>query len=228
MERVFLPFDAELKDEIEKIRFEIQAQQNGVASRSMGCDGYKKNYGVTIPELRRIATPYVGNQKLAQCLWNARYRETMIIATMIYPVDKMDRQTALEWVGQMDNIEIAQYASANLLSRLSCANDLVDDLLASDARCSRDLAYLVAAQLIEDGKKFDFDKLLSCAEADVLSASGNLPVSVSLFLKQVGLYSAYKEVVLAMADKFSSSDKMLVRWVAEEVRTFVEYTDSRD
>ena len=229
MEKVLMPFNPQLKDEIEHIRFSIQAEQNGIASRRMGNEGYKKNYGVTYPVLKNIAEPYVGNATLASCLWSTGYRETMIIATLIYPTDKFTEKEATTWLADMQCDEIVQYACMNLYSKMNDAENLVTLFYGDTSAKSKDMAYLLAAQLIENGnKKFDASTLLNNALNDILKNKSSLPISAAQYLKQLGLHSAFKQQVMNIVDQAAKSDAMTCRWVAEEVRTFVEYTEPID
>lgn len=229
MERVILPFNPVLKDEIEKIRFAIQAEQNGVASRSMGCVGYKKNYGVTFPVLKGIAEPYVGNALLADCLWNSNFRETMIVATLIYPAGDFSREHAMQWLEQMQCLEIVQYACQNLYSKLSYAAALITDLLSASAPFALEMVYNLEAALIEQ-EKFEVsvvNSLLDRVQSDMNLQRNTLCSSVSLFLKKIGVYTPFKKRVLSFVNDFSESKNMMTRWVAEEVRTEVEYSDEK-
>ena len=94
MERVFFPFDAELKNELDEIKLAIQGEQNGMASYQMGQMAYKKNYGVSYVALRNIARQYQPNKKLAFCLWNIGYRETMLLSLLLMPAGELDEQEA--------------------------------------------------------------------------------------------------------------------------------------
>ena len=114
MERVFFPFDAELEAELDQIKLAIQGEQNGMATRQMGQMTYKKNYGVSYVVLRELAAQYKPSKKLAGCLWKIGYRETMLLALLLFPVNEIDRQEASALIKEMTEMELVEFASRGL------------------------------------------------------------------------------------------------------------------
>lgn len=229
MERVFFPFDAELKTELDKIKLDIQGEQNGMAARAMGPMSYKKNYGVSYVVLRRIAGEYQPSQKLANCLWNIGYRETMLIALLLFPKNKLTEDETIKLIDGMHEMELAEFASRDLLCQLPYANNLVNKVLEADSDFSIETAYLLAGRLLENDRSVPAfaEPLLTRLDADLALGKPTIAKAVSNFLKQLGIYAQYTEKVMAVVEKMSASGSLQQRWVAEEVRTFVEYTEEK-
>lgn len=229
MEHVFFPFDAELKNELDQIKLAIQGEQNGMASRSMGPMAYKKNYGVSYMSLRKIAQQYSANKKLAMCLWNIGYRETMLLALLLFPANELDKQTVNSLIEGMKEMELVEFACGGLLVSLPFAEELVGECAGRKDGFFVETAYLLAGRLLERGlKNNSFNTvLLGRVEADLAENKPTVARAVSNFLKQLGIYEERTAQVMALADKLSEADSMQLRWVAEEVRTFVEYTDHK-
>lgn len=229
MERVFFPFDAELKAELDQIKLAIQGEQNGMATRQMGQMTYKKNYGVSYVVLRELAAQYKPSKKLAGCLWKIGYRETMLLALLLFPVNEIDRQEASALVKEMTEMELVEFASRGLLASLPFAWDLVEDCLQSNAGYAKETAYLLAARLLEkaSGLPPRAAELLERVKHDLAENKASVARAVSNFLKQLGLFASQTEKVMRLIDQFSEKEDMHLRWVAEEVRTFVEYTDEK-
>lgn len=230
MEKIVLPYNEGLQKEIKEIGLELQGEQNIMVVNSMGPTAYKRSYGATYSAIRRIAQPYVGNEVLAKCMWGIGYRETMILATLIYPADHFTREQALQWVGEMPCPELVEYACRNLYARLPYADSLISDLLTQNQSFSLEMTYLLAARLVEADtlSARNVAMLLDSASQNVSLARGSLSNAVSVFLKQAGVHAPYRSRVTALADAFSASDNMQARWVAEEVRTFITYMPAKD
>lgn len=85
---------------------------------------YKKNYGVSIPVIRDIAKSYTPDADLANRLWLLGIRETMILATLLYPKEKLTIENAKEYILELDKMELVEQISMNLLNKLTYANTL--------------------------------------------------------------------------------------------------------
>lgn len=229
MERVFFPFDAELKTELDQIKLAIQGEQNGIAARSMGEMAYKKNYGVPYISLRKLASQYQPSKKLANCLWNIGYRETMLLSLMLLPKEDVTLEEAVSLVSDMQELELVEFACRDVLCKLSFADALVIECLSQNAPLSLECSYILAARLLENGSSIPgfTETLYGRIDTDLLTNKSSVAKSISNFLKQLGVFSSQSEKVMAFAGKLSASDDMLLRWVAEEVKTFVEYTDHK-
>ncbi len=85
---------------------------------------YKKNYGVSIPVIRDIAKSYTPDADLANRLWLLGIRETMILATLLYPKEKLTIENAKEYILELDKMELVEQISMNLLNKLTYAKTL--------------------------------------------------------------------------------------------------------
>lgn len=98
----------------------IKLRKNGVVADTMATAGleYSKAWGVSIPHLRIIAKNYLNKHTLAQLLWQKKWRETMILASMIEDAQKVSSEQLLVWLKDVSNIELAEQLSFNLFSRM--------------------------------------------------------------------------------------------------------------
>ena len=106
----------EIQNKIKEIKSKFRLSMNGVVAQSMREKGlgYKINWGISLPVLKKIATDYGKDYDLAVGLWKEDVRECKILATLIMPVEEMPEDIVELWVGQIDNQEIAEIASFNL------------------------------------------------------------------------------------------------------------------
>jgi len=135
--------------EIAEIRRKIMLSMNGITSEKMTQSGvvYKKNYGVAIPRIKEIALFYTPNSALAQRLWIIGIRETMIIATLLQPIDKFTREMANEWVDAIQQLELVEQICMNLFSKLPFANELCLQWINSDNVWKQITGFILAARI---------------------------------------------------------------------------------
>ena len=67
----------------------------------------------------------------AQILWEEDVRESKMLATRLYPIDKMAPEVATDWSTSVRYTELADQLCMNLLSRTSFAERLVREWLTS-------------------------------------------------------------------------------------------------
>jgi hypothetical protein len=106
----------ETEKDFQQLLRQIKLRKNGEVSTAMKRQGieYKQNWGVSVVELRELAGVYKPDHLLALKLWNKRWRETMILATLLDPPEKVTEEQMDFWTKSFENREIAEQASANL------------------------------------------------------------------------------------------------------------------
>jgi hypothetical protein len=112
----FLIDTPETEKDFQQLLRQIKLRKNGEVSTAMKRQGieYKQNWGVSVVELRELAGVYKPDHLLALKLWNKRWRETMILATLLDPPEKVTEEQMDFWTKSFENREIAEQASANL------------------------------------------------------------------------------------------------------------------
>ena len=80
-------------------------------------------------------------------LWNRKIRESMIMATLLAPVDKFSRANALKWIGEIAGLEMAEQLSMNLLSKLPFCGSLAVELTASEKEWERIIGFMTAVRI---------------------------------------------------------------------------------
>ena len=121
-------------DIIKSIKNDFRLGMNGVISTSMRNKGmdYKIIFGLSLPQLQTLAEKYSPNKDVAEILWNENIRESKLLASMIYPVSKMDITQAREWIKDIRYTEVSDIASMFLFSKLSFAEQLCLEFVKSD------------------------------------------------------------------------------------------------
>jgi len=112
----FILDDQETEKKFQQILMLIKSRKSGEVADLMTQKGikYKINWGVSIIELREIASQFEPDHLMALKLWNKQWRETMILATLIDEPKKVSEEQINFWTKTFENTEIAEQASANL------------------------------------------------------------------------------------------------------------------
>lgn len=139
----------EVEQEIRNIRRQLVRSMNGVVAHQMQQAGiaYKKNYGVDLPRLYQLSVSLPHDEHLAIALWNLSIRETMLLALMIYPIDKFSELEFREWIKQVPTYEVAEVGAQILFSRVPYAMEQISLLLEGD-NFEVVCGFLVAAKLL--------------------------------------------------------------------------------
>jgi hypothetical protein len=114
----FLLDNSETEKIFKQIIRSIPAMQNGMTAESMAQRGinYEKNWGVSIVDLKEFSYSLKKSHLLALKLWNKKWRETMILATLLdEPKDITEEQMDF-WVKTAENNEIIEQMVTNLFT----------------------------------------------------------------------------------------------------------------
>ncbi len=111
--------DSRADRQFREILGRVRLGANRIVAEKMEQRGlhYLHNWGVTVPELNRLAADYEPSHLLAFKLWNKRWRETMILATWLDHPGLVTEEQMDYWTRSLENQEIAGLLSANLWSR---------------------------------------------------------------------------------------------------------------
>jgi len=199
--------NAELDSEIAEIRRTIRLSMNGIVSDQMTNSGiiYKKNYGVSIPRIKEIAKKYSPNHDLAQRLWLLQIRETMIMATLLEPIDKFSPELAQEWVESFNQIEIIEQSCMNLFCKLTFATKLVTDWIQSNKIWIQTTGYILATRLV---KKLNNEETIKIINKAIKSST-------------IDEFHLYKSLALCLS-KFCRKDKEIATYILKEIEAFSE------
>ena len=93
-------------EKLKAIKRSFRLFMNGVTSQSMREKGldYKINWGISQPDLRRIASSYDKDMELADMLWAEKIRECRMLATLLCPAEEMTVEKAVEWSASVDSL----------------------------------------------------------------------------------------------------------------------------
>ncbi len=151
----------ETQETLKQIKSRFRLMMNGVVSQSMRNKGlgYKINWGISFPELKKMANEYGKNYDLAVALWKEDIRECKILATLIMPANEMQADMAELWVSEIPNQEMAEMAAFNLFQYINDAKDLALKWLSSDKDTELICGYNILSRLFMNGETLSFREI---------------------------------------------------------------------
>ncbi|MGL4993618.1 MAG: DNA alkylation repair protein [Bacteroidales bacterium] len=155
-----------MEDKIRELKKRFRLAMNGVTSSYMRDKGlnYKLNFGVALPTIKQIAKKYTGDIELAERLLTENVRESIIVATLIYPLESISLDKAREMASRIEHLEIAEQFSMNIFSKLPQAETLVIEWLNSDSKMLRVVGSITLVRLLMQGVELSHENLSSIIE----------------------------------------------------------------
>lgn len=216
----------EIDDIIRDIRKKIRLSMNGDISQSMEKMGivYKKNFGVNIPRLKEIRSLYQPNHDLAQRLWALKIRETMILATMLQPIDKFTPELAGKWLTDINQPELAEQTTMNLFSKLPFAAELALDWINSPELWNQIVGYMLIARVWKSFSEIQISAIIEKAIQMANTGEMMLYKSIGLALSRIARKNkSTAEKILQQIDPFKNSDKASEKYIFSEISNEVSF-----
>ena len=124
--------DTELKQIMQK----AVMLQNGTVASLMAKSGVRglMNYGVPLPDLRRIAAEAGTNHALARRLCQLNIREARILASMLFDASQLTNDDFALIYNSITNIDMAENFAQNIVRKLPALPSLILFAAATDGR----------------------------------------------------------------------------------------------
>lgn len=183
-----------MKDTIRQIRKDCRQAMNGVISGSMreyGLD-YKLNFGLRIMQIKGLSEKYGTSVPLAQSLWKETTRELKILATLIYPKDKLTEADATLWASEIPNQEIREQVCMNLFQELPFARKIAFQWVEEVNEDMRTTGFWLLARLLLAKKlqsEIEIKELPDSIWSDIFSSNLFLRNAAILVLKHTARQS---------------------------------------
>jgi 3-methyladenine DNA glycosylase AlkD len=221
-----LPYKSGETDEMVLVRRWMIKRMNGVTASKMKENGivYPRNYGVALPEIRLMAEKLPHTCDMADRLWNEKIRETLLLATLIYPAAQFSKEKAEEWLRSVDNMEMVEQISRNLISKLDYLESAVFEWIHSDNSWVFAVGFYAVA--LAD-HQFDFTPKAMLEKVALTAPQRNTMQgsrAVALFLRKAGCINKEEaQRILKQTEPFSRSGKDSEHFIYEEVKTDLTY-----
>jgi len=179
-----------------------------------------KAYGVSIPELRRIARKVGKDHGLAQRLWESDIRETQILASMIDEPETVTEAQMGSWVEEFDYWEICDQCCMNLFEKTKFAYRKAIEWSSNDREFIKRAGFVLMARLAVGDKKADdreFVEFLPIIKRESTDSRNFVKKAVNWALRQIGKRNlALNEMAIKTANEIQQMDSTSARWIASD------------
>ena len=211
---------------IAEIKRLIVLSMNGVVADRMKESGlnYAKNYGVSVTRLKEIAASYAPDANLAEGLWRAGIRETMILSTWIEPIATFDTEKAKSRIGNFNNIEIVEQFCLNLLSKLNLAPQLSIECAGASALWTKVTGFLLAARVYRSVNSDQVQELIELAFRNAETPEYHLYKTIALCLGRLcRLGDDVVDVINRKITVLEAGVRPSEKYIAEEVKQEIKF-----
>ena len=177
-------------------------------------------YGVSVPNLRRIARETGKDRDLAQRLWEAGIRETRILACMIDTPEMVTEDQMESWVRDFSYWEICDQCCQNLFGRTKFAYRKAIEWSSSNEEFVKRAGFVLMARLAVSDKKRndkDFIEFLHVIKEGATDDRNFVKKAVNWALRQIGKRGlALNERAITTAQEIQRINSRSARWIASD------------
>ena len=206
----------------EDILLKLKSLSNPKAVEGMRRYGItpEETFGVSIPNLRKIAREIGINHDLALKLWNINIRETRILASMIDDPKLVSEEQMEDWVKTFDYWELCDQVCQNLFAHTRFAYSKALEWSKRNEEFVKRAGFTIMARLaIGDKKKEDkeFEEFLKVIVDEVVDDRTYVKKAVNWALRQIGKRNLYlNKKAIETALKIKELDSKTARWIAAD------------
>ncbi|MEO0093897.1 MAG: DNA alkylation repair protein [candidate division WOR-3 bacterium] len=178
----------------------------------------ERAYGVSIPNLRKIAKEIGKDHKLAQRLWESNIRETRILASMIDDPVLVTEKQMEKWVKEFDYWEICDQVCQNLFTDTKFAYQKAIEWSKRDEEFVKRAGFALIAWLAFKDKKAkdeQFEVFLPIIKRESTDDRILVKKAVNWALRQIGKRNIVLNTkVIETAKEIQKIESKSAKWVA--------------
>ena len=177
-------------------------------------------YGVSIPNLRKVAKEIGIDHELAQQLWETDIRETMILACMVDDPEMTTEEQMERWAGDFDYWEICDQCCQNLFENTKFAYQKCVEWSSNEQEFIKRAGFVLMARLAFKDKRAEdsqFEKFLPIIKREASDSRNYVKKAVNWALRQIGKRSLHlNRMAIKTAREIQQIDSRDARWVASD------------
>ena len=180
----------------------------------------KHTFGVSLPNLRKIAKETGKNHELALELWNTNTRETRILASMIDEPKMVTEQQMEEWVKKFDYWEICDQCCMNLFEKTEFVYQKAIEWSSREEEFIKRAGFVLMARLAVSNKKADdaeFEEFFFIIKRESIDSRNYVKKAVNWALRQIGKRNiALNQEAIRISQEIQKIDSKISRWIASD------------
>ncbi len=180
----------------------------------------KNAYGVSVPNLRKVAKGIGKSHTLAHQLWASGVHEARILASMIDDPKLVDEDQMERWVKDFDSWDICDQCCGNLFDKTRLAYGKAVEWSGNNEEFVRRAGFALMAYLAVHDKEMDdkeFVRFLPIIENGATDNRNFVKKAVNWALRQIGKRNHnLNRVAIKTARKICGIDSNVARWIASD------------
>jgi len=208
--------------EYEEILTKLKSLSNPEAVAGMARFGIntKNTYGVSIPDLRKMAKGIGKNHILAQKLWDSGIHEARILAGMIDLPERVTEKQMKHWVKDFNSWDVCDQVCSNLFDKTKFAYPKAIKWSKRNEEFIKRAGFVLMATLAVHDKEADnqkFIRFLPIIKREATDERNFVKKAVNWALRQIGKRnSALNKIAIQTAKEIQKIDSKSARWIASD------------
>jgi 3-methyladenine DNA glycosylase AlkD len=211
-----------LSNRTKEILTQLKSLGNPAAADGMARYGINTEhaYGVSIPNLRKIARKIGRNRPLAEALWSSGIHEARILAGMVYPPAEISGRQMEEWVSDFNSWDLCDQCCNNLFRKAVDAHEKAMEWSSRDGEFVKRAGFvLIACLAVHDKKATDaeFLEFLPVIKRNSVDSRNFVKKAVNWALRQIGKRNLrLNQAAIATANEINAMKSAAARWIAAD------------
>ena len=180
----------------------------------------ENTYGVSIPNLRRMAKEIGKEHTLARQLWSSGIHEARILAGMINEPEMVTEKQMEEWVRDFDSWDVCDQVCMNLFEDTPFAYKKAIAWSKRKDEFIKRAGFVMMARLVVSDKKADdkqFEQFLPIIKRESADNRNFVKKAVNWALRQIGKRNLrLNKKAIEIAKEIQKIDSKSARWVAAD------------
>jgi len=180
----------------------------------------KNTYGVSIPDLRKMAKGIGKNHILAQKLWDSGIHEARILAGMIDLPERVTEKQMEHWVKDFDSWDVCDQVCSNLFDKTKFAYPKAIKWSKRNEEFIKRAGFVLMATLAVHDKEADnqkFIRFLPIIKREATDERNFVKKAVNWALRQIGKRnSALNKIAIQTAKEIQKIDSKSAKWIASD------------
>ncbi len=204
-----------------QILTQLKSLGNPAAAEGMARYGINTDaaYGVSIPNLRRIARKVGKSQSLADALWASGIHEARILAGMVFPPGDVTDSQMETWVIDFDSWDLCDQCCNNLFRKAANARTKGMKWSSRDEEFVKRAGFVLMACLAVHDKAADseFLRFLPIIKREATDRRNFVKKAVNWALRQIGKRNlSLNQAAIATANEIAAMDSPAAKWIAAD------------
>ncbi|MDY6958972.1 MAG: DNA alkylation repair protein [Halobacteriota archaeon] len=179
-----------------------------------------RTFGISIPDLRKLAKDLGKDHYLAEELWGIGYRETRILASLIAEPSKVTEDQMDTWVKDFDCWEVCDQTCMNLFRYTVFAHRKATEWSGRDEEFVKRAGFALMATLAVSDKNAndcEFEKFFLDIKREATDERNYVRKAINWALRQIGKRSLELNIrAIEVAEDIKEFDSKAARWISSD------------